>query len=222
MGGLILRAVLSHNALGEAGVVSERILTPDLIAWAYSNGWFPMADEHGAMAWYQPQNRALFPISGIHVSHSLARTLRRSEFEIRFDTAFEEVIRSCRRPDGNWINEEIVQAYTEVSRQGWAHCAECWFEGELVGGIYGVAIGGCFSAESMFHRRTDASKVALYHMVEKCRDLGFEIFDAQVMNPHLERMGAYKISIGEYLERLALVLEKPTAWSRQAITPIPR
>lgn len=178
-----------------------------------------MADEDGAMAWYQPQRRALFPMSGIHVSHSLARTLRRKEFEIRFDTAFEDVIRSCRRPEGNWINDEIIQAYVEVFQEGWAHCAECWLEGELVGGIYGVALGGCFSAESMFHRRTNASKVALYHMVEKCRSLGFDIFDAQVMNPHLGRMGAYEIPIAEYLETLASVLGKSTVWSRQSITP---
>lgn len=171
-----------------------------------------MADEDGELAWYQPQFRALFPIEGIRVSRSLAKRLRRGDFEIRFDTSFEQVIRSCRRPDENWINDEIIRAYTDIHREGWGHCAECWIDGELVGGVYGVALGACFSAESMFHRRTDASKIALHAMVEHCRELGFTMFDAQVLNPHLESLGAYEIPIDDYLDRLAVSMEQPTVW----------
>ena len=192
---------------------AEAILSPNLIRNAYANGWFPMADEDGELAWYQPQFRALFPIEGIRVSRSLRKRLRKRDFDIRFDTSFEQVIRNCRRPDENWINDEIIRAYTDIHREGWGHCAECWIDGELVGGIYGVALGACFSAESMFHRKTDCSKIALWAMVEKCRELGFEIFDAQVMNPHLESLGAYDIPTDEYIDRLAAAMRKRNAWS---------
>lgn len=192
--------------------MTDHALTPGLIRYAYANGWFPMSDEDGSMSWYQPQLRALFPISGIRVSERLRRRIRRGEFEIRFDTAFRAVVENCRRPDGNWINDEIIDAYTRIHEEGWAHCAECWFEGELAGGIYGLALGGCFSAESMFHRRTDASKVALWAIVEKCRELGFTMFDAQVMNPHLESLGAYDVPLRRYLETLDEALDQSTPW----------
>lgn len=192
--------------------MEEPLLDAGIIRYAYANGWFPMADDDGSMSWYQPQRRALFPIEGIRVSRSLRRRIRRQEFEVRFDTSFREVVESCRRPDGNWINGQIIEAYTRVHQEGWAHCAECWLDGELVGGIYGLALGGCFSAESMFHRRTDASKVALWAMVERSRELGFRIFDAQVMNPHLKSLGAYEVSVRRYLEMLHEVLPLETAW----------
>jgi leucyl/phenylalanyl-tRNA---protein transferase len=168
-------------------------LSPTAIRYGYSMGYFPMADDDDEILWYRTYERCLFPIQGIHVSRTLAKTIRSGVFEIRFDTAFEEVMRSCRRPEGNWINEEIIQAYTAIHEEGWAHSGECWQNGRLVGGIYGVAIGTSFSAESMFHRETDGSKVALWAMVEKCRQLGFTIFDAQIMNPHLLSLGAYEI-----------------------------
>jgi leucyl/phenylalanyl-tRNA--protein transferase len=193
--------------------IAEHVLSPDLIRSAYANGWFPMADEDGCMNWYQPQRRALFPIEGIRVSRSLGRTLRRGKFEVRFDTSFEEVVRSCRRTDENWINEEIVQAYTRIHLDGWGHCAECWLDGALVGGVYGVALGACFSAESMFYRVTDASKVALHAMVERCRELGFTLFDAQVMNPHLASLGAYEVGLGDYLDKLERAMRIETRWS---------
>jgi leucyl/phenylalanyl-tRNA---protein transferase len=195
-------------------VETETLLSPQMLRSAYESGWFPMAEENGSLAWYQPVRRALFPIDGIRVSRSLAKTLRRSPFEIRFDTAFEDVIRSCVRPEGNWINETIVQSYTRVHEQGWAHSAECWQGNRLVGGVYGLALGGCFSAESMFHRATDASKVALWALVERCRELGFVLFDAQVMNPHLARLGAYEVTAERYLELLRAALRLETAWSR--------
>lgn len=188
------------------------VLSPEVIRYAYANGWFPMADEDGTLTWYQPQRRALFDLGGIHISRSLRRRLRRNEFEVRFDTSFRQVVESCRRPGDNWIDESIIEAYSAIHDLGWAHCAECWRDGELVGGIYGLALGGCFSAESMFHRRTDASKVALWAMVEKCRELGFVMFDAQVMNPHLARLGAFEVSVRRYLDKLHDAMKIGTPW----------
>ncbi len=194
--------------------MSGEQLTPFLIRYGYRQGAFPMTMEDGDVAWFQPRKRALFPIEGIHVSHSLAQTIRRGEFEITFDKAFEQVMRGCLRPADNWISEEFIQVYTEIHREGWAHSCECWLDGSLVGGVYGLAIGSCFSAESMFHRHTDASKVALWAMVNKCRELGFTIFDAQIMNSHLASLGAFEISHREYMRRLNEALQHETAWSR--------
>ena len=154
--------------------------------------------------WFQPRKRCLLPITGIHVSKSLAKTIRKADFRITFNTAFIEVMRHCLRPPGeNWISEHFIRVYTEAHRQGWAHSCEVWVEDELVGGVYGLAIGAIFCAESMFHRRTDMSKVALWAMVNKCQELGFQLFDAQIMNPHLASLGAYEISNREYKKILA-------------------
>lgn len=199
-------------------------LTPFLLRHAYSLGCFPMAMEGGEIGWFEPTKRALFPIEGIHVSASLAKKLARTsveggqvagnpKFVVTFDQTFEQVIRGCLRPEDNWINEEIIQAYTNVHRLGWAHSCEVWSEGHLVGGIYGIALGGCFSAESMFHRVTDASKIALWAMVERCRQLGFVIFDAQIMNSHLKSLGAIEIPKAEYLRRLERAIKLSTPWS---------
>lgn len=188
-------------------------LTPWLIRYAYERGAFPMTMEDGEVEWFQPYQRALFPIEGIHVSRSLGRTIRSKEFEVRFDTAFEQVMRNCLRPDDNWISEHFIRAYTMIHLEGWGHCVECWKEGELVGGLYGVAIGTCFCGESMFHRATNASKVALWAMVEHCHELGFTVFDAQIMNPHLQSLGAYEISNEEYMEKLQHAMTNTTPWS---------
>lgn len=188
-------------------------LTPWLIRYAYEEGAFPMTMEDGEVEWFQPRYRALFPVEGIHVSRTLRKTIEREVFEIKFDTAFESVMRNCLRPDGNWISEDFIRVYTLIHHEGWGHCAECWQDGELVGGVYGIAIGACFCAESMFHRRTDASKVALWALIEKCRELGFMIFDAQIMNPHLKSLGAFEIPHLEYMEKLQDALRINTAWS---------
>lgn len=188
-------------------------LTPWLIRYGYELGAFPMTMDSGEVQWFQPIRRALFPLTGIHVSRSLSRTIRSGKFEIRFDTAFREVMRGCLRPGDNWISEEFIHAYGLVHDEGWGHCSECWVGDELVGGVYGIALGSCFCAESMFHRDTDASKVALWALVNKCRDLGFTVFDAQIMNPHLRSLGAYEISHGRYMRRLSDALTRRTSWS---------
>ncbi len=188
-------------------------LTPWLIRYAYEHGAFPMTLEDGEIGWFRPQRRCLFPISGIHVSRSLAKTIRREVYEVRFDTEFEAVMRGCLRPDDNWISEEFIRVYTQIHREGWGHCVEAWRDGELVGGAYGIALGSCFCAESMFHRATDASKVALAALVDRCRELGFTVFDAQIMNPHLASLGAYEVSDRAYTRVLREALERTTAWS---------
>ncbi len=187
-------------------------LTPWMIRYAYSQGVFPMAEEDGSVFWYEPIVRAVFPLSGVHISRSFAKTLRHTNFKVTFDRAFEQVMRSCLRPKDNWISEDLIRVYTLIHREGWGHSCEVWMDERLVGGIYGIALGNCFCAESMFHRETDMSKVALWAMVEKCRELGFTIFDAELMNPHLARMGAIEMPQFDYLEQLERALRATNPW----------
>jgi len=188
-------------------------LTPWLIRYGYERGAFPMTVEDGSVGWFQPRKRCLFPIEGIHVSRSLAKTIRQGKFQVTFDQAFSDVMRGCLRPTDNWISEEFIRVYSEIHRQGWAHSVECWMDGRLVGGSYGIALGSCFCAESMFHRETDASKVALWALIENCRELGFTIFDAQIMNPHLDSLGAYEVPHLAYEIMLIDALTRTTPWS---------
>lgn len=171
-----------------------------------------MTMDDGSVEWFRPRRRCLFPMEGLTVSRSLARTIRSGVYEVRFDTSFETVMRHCLRPDNNWISEDFIRCYTEIHHLGWGHCAETWFEGELVGGVYGIALGTCFCAESMFFRRTDASKVALDALITKCRSLGFTIFDAQILNPHLASLGAYEVPDGRFSRMLAEALKHHTPW----------
>jgi leucyl/phenylalanyl-tRNA--protein transferase len=157
----------------------------------------------GMLAWWSPDPRGVIPLDGFHLSRSLRPA--RSRFEIRVDTSFEEVMRACadpRRPHG-WIDETFVYAYTRLHELGWAHSVEAWCDGELVGGLYGLRIGGLFAGESMFHRVTDASKVACWATVELLRMDGAELFDVQWTTPHLCTLGAVDLPRGEYLRRLA-------------------
>lgn len=191
----------------------EGSITPRMISYAYRQGLFPMTTESGEIAWYRPYVRAVFPLDGFRTSRSLAKTLRRGLFEVRFNTSFESVMRGCIRPTDNWISEPIVEAYTAVHREGWGHSVECWADGELVGGAYGVAVGGVFCAESMFHRRRDASKVALRALIARCREIGFGLFDAQVMNPHLESLGARPMTHRSYMAALDSLVNATNVWS---------
>lgn len=190
-------------------------LSTDILWEAYLQGAFPMgSDESDEIDFYTVRERCLFPIEGIRVSRSLRKTLRDPGWSVTFDADFDRCLWSCRRePGNNWITPEIARVYGEAHRTGWAHSCEVWWDGELVGGTYGVAIGTCFSAESMFHRRTDASKVALYSMVEKCREIGFTLFDAEVTNPHLESLGSYTVPLKLFLAELHKGLANPTPWS---------
>ncbi|MDH4387790.1 MAG: leucyl/phenylalanyl-tRNA--protein transferase [Fimbriimonas sp.] len=190
-------------------------LRVEMLREAYAEGWFPMTvdEEANEVEWFQPYERCLFPIEGIRVSRSLRKTLSSHRFKITFDRAFEDVMWACRRPDDNWITEDFVRVYGEAHQQGWGHSCEVWLGDELVGGTYGIALGGAFFAESMFHRVTDASKVALFHMIETCRARGFVLFDAQIMNPHLESLGAYTINNQAYMRMMKDALSMRNDWS---------
>lgn len=164
----------------------------------YELGCFPMMVEDGTIQWFHSPMRCLLPIGGIHVSHSLRKVIRQNRFTIKFNVDFEEVMRGCLRPSANWINEELVRVFTKAHAEQWAHCCGVYQEGQLVGGVYGLCLGRVFCAESMFHRVTNASKVALYNMVVFARGHGCDVFDAQIMNPHLASLGAYEVSQQEY------------------------
>ena len=166
-------------------------------------GLFPMADEDGEIGWYSPDPRCVFEFDRFHIPHGLKPVLRRGVFEVRVDTAFEDVIQACAdRDEGTWISPEIMRVYTELHHLGFAHSVETWRDGRLAGGLYGVAIGGAFFGESMFHRVTDASKVALVALMRRLEQRGFTLVDTQWATPHLQRFGAVEIPRDEYLRRL--------------------
>ena len=188
-------------------------LLPGTLLAAYRAGLFPMPDGgvRPPMCWFSPVQRGVVPLDGLRVSRSLRRAVR--AYEIRVDTAFEDVVAACadpRRPQG-WITQEIAEAYVELHRLGWAHSVEAWRDGRLVGGLYGVGIGGLFAGESMFHRERDASKVALVGLVSLMNDehAADRLLDVQWVTPHLATLGAVEISRDDYLDRLAVALDLP-------------
>jgi leucyl/phenylalanyl-tRNA--protein transferase len=185
-------------------------LQPGTVLTAYRQGVFPMPVDDGQMLWWSPATRAILPATHLKISRSLARSVRR--FEIRVDTAFDEVLRACADPsrEGGWIDGRIMRAYAALQRLGWVHSVEAWRDGELAGGLYGVNIGGLFAGESMFHRRRDASKVALVALVEMLRNPIVErLLDVQWLTPHLASLGAVAIPRREYLKRLQDALDQP-------------
>ncbi len=190
--------------------MSEREpFTAELVLRAYCQGIFPMGHDDGSIYWYSPDPRCIFDLDNFHVTSRLARTIRKGLYEVRVDTCFEEVMWACADRDSTWITEEIVQVYCQLHAYGFAHSVETFFEGQLVGGLYGVSIGGAFMGESMFFRRTDASKVALVHLVERMKERGFILLDTQYNNKHLASFNSLEIPRSEYLARLknALALD---------------
>jgi leucyl/phenylalanyl-tRNA--protein transferase len=183
-------------------------ITPQILLRAYAAGLFPMAEDAGDdnLSWYDPRERGIFPLDGLIVSKSLAKTIRAQKFEIRIDSDFDQVIAACAesRPDREktWINQSIVLLFGELFDMGFAHTIEAWRDGELVGGLYGLALAGAFFGESMFHRATDASKVCLVHLVARLRRGGFALLDSQFITPHLASLGAIEISRADYRRRL--------------------
>jgi leucyl/phenylalanyl-tRNA--protein transferase len=181
------------------------MIPPDVLLAAYASGWFPMALDAGEIRGYSPDPRGILPLERFRVSRRLSRLVRQGRFEIRVDHDFTAVVNACAdRPDddGSWIDEEIVQSYCALHRHGFAHSVETWQGGALVGGLYGVALGGAFFGESMFHRVTDASKVALTALVERLRLGGFVLLDTQWVTDHLARFGAIEIPRQRYLALL--------------------
>ncbi|HYH68015.1 MAG TPA: leucyl/phenylalanyl-tRNA--protein transferase, partial [Urbifossiella sp.] len=186
-----------------------RALTPDLLRKAYAAGVFPWYNPGEPVLWWSPDPRAVIELNGLHVSRRLARTIRSGTFRTTVNQAFGAVMIGCGegRPEGTWVHDEMVAAYTALHAEGDAHSVEVWAPTdagawELVGGVYGVAVGGLFAGESMFHRRTDASKVALVALVERLRAREFVLFDVQMTTEHTERMGAVNLPRAEYLARL--------------------
>ncbi len=179
-------------------------ITPQILLRAYAAGIFPMAEsaEDNALYWVEPEERGIIPLDGLKISQSLRKSVRKGGFEVRIDADFSGVIAACaaRTADrkSTWINTRIVSLYTQLHRLGCCHSVECWKGGRLVGGLYGVRIGAVFFGESMFSRETDASKVALVHLVARLNFGGFKLLDAQFVNPHLERLGAIKVPKAKY------------------------
>ena len=188
----------------------KQTIDPELLLRAYALGWFPMGTgRRGRIEWFSPDPRGILPIQTFHAPSRLRRVVRQSRFTIRIDTAFEAVMRACAHRDETWITEDIVASYVSLHRLGFAHSVETWQDDQLVGGLYGVALGGAFFGESMFHTATDASKVALVALVERLRDRGFVLLDTQWVTPHLAQFGGVEIPRDDYLERLAPAITLP-------------
>jgi len=190
-------------------------LEPERLLLAYSQGIFPWYDESLPILWHSPDPRMILLPREIHVSRSLARTLRRRTFALTLDAAFARVVEACAetprpRGEGTWITRQMRAAYERLHELGFAHSAEAWCEGELAGGVYGVALGGCFFGESMFARRPDASKAALAVLVRQLERWGFELFDCQMHTPHLSRLGAREWPRSRFLRHLRHALARET------------
>jgi leucyl/phenylalanyl-tRNA--protein transferase len=196
-------------------------VTPEILLRAYAAGIFPMAEsaESPVLRWIQPHRRGIMPLDRFHVSRSLRKTVRQGVFKITADHAFEAVMRGCAEPapgrEQTWINEESHRLYNALHAMGHAHSIEAWHGDELVGGLYGVSIGAAFFGESMFSRKTDASKVALVHLVARLRHGGYVLLDAQFITEHLQRFGAISIERRRYLRLLEDALGRDARFYRE-------
>jgi leucyl/phenylalanyl-tRNA---protein transferase len=182
------------------------IIPPEILLGAYAKGVFPMAED-GEILWFSPTRRGIIPLDDrFHIPRGLKKALRKKPFEIRFNTAFREVMLGCAERDGTWIDGAIIESYCALHDLGHAHSVECWDADGLQGGLYGVALGKAFFGESMFSRKTDASKIALVALVDRLRELDFGLLDTQWMTDHLRTLGGIEIERGEYLELLEEML----------------
>ncbi len=190
-------------------------LQPERLLWAYRQGIFPWYDEGMSICWWSPDPRAIFDLDRFRPSRRLQRTYHQGKFRLTLNRDFGAVIRNCaNRPgEGTWITAEMITAYERLHRLGHAHSIEAWQDGQLAGGIYGVALGGLFAGESMFYRRRDASKVALLHLVKHLSHRGFTLFDTQFLTPHTAGMGAVEIPREEYLRRLENAVRREVRFS---------
>jgi leucyl/phenylalanyl-tRNA---protein transferase len=200
--------------------VTEKI-TPEMLLRAYAAGVFPMADsqENPEIFWVDPLDRGILPLDKFHISRTLKRNIRHETFQIRTNFDFFSVLKGCADRNETWINDSIFQLYLSLHEMGFAHSMEVWQEDTLVGGVYGVALGGAFFGESMFSRRKDASKIALAYLVDRLRVGGFTLFDTQFITPHLASLGAVEISRAHYRELLEQALLVNADFNRQVGTP---
>lgn len=222
-----LTRMLAHAAPGQDLIATGADLSPDLLLEAYRHGFFPMGlgrHGRGPVGWWSPDPRGVLPLDGLRLTRSWRRSARR--FEVRVDTAFEQVVAGCadRRRPGRWITPAVAAAYARLHRLGHAHSIETWREGDLVGGLYGVEVGGLFAGESMFSAATDASKVALLALVRLLSADGDprRLLDVQWVTPHLASLGVVEVPRPEYLRRLADAVQAPPArWAVPPPTPTP-
>jgi len=203
--------------------VTEDIITPDILLHAYAMGIFPMADGRGdpAIHWIDPRQRGILPLDRFHLSRSLARAIRRPDHDVRVNTAFAATVQGCADREETWINDPIFRLYQDLHNRGFAHSVEVWEKGLLIGGVYGVALGGTFFGESMFSRRTDASKIALAWTVHRLRAGGFTLFDTQFLTPHLASLGGIEIPRAEYQRRLSRALARQASFTPAGYAPYP-
>lgn len=194
----------------------------EMLLWAYGHAVFPMAHpDTQRIEWYSPDPRGIIPLDQFHTPKNLARDVRKQRFQIRSDTAFEQVMRGCATDrdalNRSWINDTILKAYCDLHRHGFAHSVEAWLDDQLVGGLYGVQIGGAFFGESMFSRPdlggTNSSKICLVHLVSRLSHRGFTLLDTQFWNEHLDQFGCIEISADEYLKRLDEAIRLPVHWN---------
>ena len=189
--------------MSESIFTREGYIRPAVLIAAYRGGMFPMAmDNRGEIGWFSPDPRGVIPLEEFHIPKSLERVVRKEPFEIRINTAFSEVMNGCAERRTTWISREIIASYEKLFELGYAHSVECWRGEELVGGLYGIAIGGAFFGESMFSRATDASKVALVSLVDRLKERGFQLLDTQWTTEPLSRFGCREIPRSEYLTQL--------------------
>ncbi len=188
--------------------MKDPTLTPELLLQAYASGVFPMAEgrEDPSVFWVDPKKRGILPLDGFHISRSLARRMRREDYQIALNRDFAGTVAGCAERDETWINETISDLYAALHEAGLAHSLEVWQDDRLVGGVYGVTLGAAFFGESMFSQITDASKIALAFLVDRLRQTGFKLFDTQFITPHLASLGAVEISRAEYHKRLRAAL----------------
>lgn len=200
--------------MGDSGgdIHNSEPLTPQFLLEAYASGYFPMADDADSseLFWLSPDMRGVMPLDGLHISKSLTKTIKTHPFEIRYDSAFLQVMQACAEPTAErpqtWINEEIINIYSELFLMGLAHSVEIWQHDKLVGGLYGVQLGAAFFGESMFSRKTDASKIAFVHLIRRLKFGGFKLLDTQFTTDHLENFGVVEIPKAQYLIELDIAL----------------
>lgn len=201
--------------------MADDALTIELLLKAYSTGIFPMSESRtdGALFWVDPKRRGVMPLDGFHISRTLAKRIRGGQFTITVDHAFEQVVDRCADRHETWINGTLHRLYLQLHAQGHAHSVEAWQEGALVGGAFGIAIGGAFFGESMFSTRTDASKVATAYLVDRLRQGGFVLLDTQFLTPHLASLGGIEISRARYRSELAVAIAVAADFNRQGVVP---
>jgi leucyl/phenylalanyl-tRNA--protein transferase len=208
-----------HKAM--VAMKDDPTLTPQLLLQAYQVGLFPMSEgrDDPEVFWVDPKMRGVFLLDQFHISRSLARRIRSGDFRVTFDTAFEDVMRGCADRPETWINDTIFVLYGALFERGQAHSVEVWEGDELIGGVYGVSIGAAFFGESMFSRRTDASKIALAYLVDRLRTGGYLLFDTQFVTPHLESLGAIEIPRSDYHRQVAEATSQNASFTQKGGVP---